>query len=91
MMFNRGKSGVLMNLGRYRKTIAAAVGAIAAIVSLNLVHGTAQTWLVGIVTVATALGVYTVPNQPPTPSTTPPAPPDRAAATTTARTPPFGY
>ncbi len=64
MMFNRGKSGVLMNLGRYRKTIAAAVGAIAAIVSLNLVHGTAQTWLVGIVAVATALGVYTVPNRP---------------------------
>ena len=53
---------VVTSLARYRKFAVAAVGAAAAIVSLNLVHGTAQTWLVGALAAASALGVYVTPN-----------------------------
>jgi hypothetical protein len=49
-------------VARYRKFAVAAAGAVAGIVSLNLVHGTAQTWLVGLLAAASALGVYATPN-----------------------------
>ena len=52
----------MTSLARYRKFAVATVGAAAAIVSLNLVHGTAQTWLVGLLAAASALGVYVAPN-----------------------------
>ena len=53
---------IVTSLARYNKFAVAAVGAVAAIVSLNLVHGTAQTWLVGLLAAASALGVYATPN-----------------------------
>jgi hypothetical protein len=53
---------IVTSLTRYRKFAVAAAGAVAGIVSLNLVHGTAQTWLVGLLAAASALGVYVTPN-----------------------------
>jgi len=56
---------IVTSLARYRKFAVAAVGAAAAIVSLNVAHGTAQTWLVGMLAAASALGVYATPNATP--------------------------
>jgi hypothetical protein len=53
------------SLAQYRKFAVAAAGAIAGIVSLNLAHGTLQTWLVGLLAAASALGVYATPNATP--------------------------
>jgi uncharacterized membrane protein len=50
-------------IARYRKFAVAAVGAIGAIAGLNLVDGTAQKWLLAVLAVASAAGVYVVPNQ----------------------------
>ena len=51
-------------IAKYRKFVTAAVGCVALVVSYNLVSGSAQSWLVAILAVATALGVYAVPNKP---------------------------
>jgi hypothetical protein len=53
------------SIARYRKFAVAAAGAVATLVSLNLVHGTAQTWLVSLLAAASALGVYATPNAAP--------------------------
>jgi hypothetical protein len=64
---------IVTSLARYRKFAVAAAGAVAGIVSLNLAHGTAQTWLVGLLAAASALGVYATPNATPDSKGGPPA------------------
>lgn len=51
-----------LNLARYRKTIVAVVGAGVAILTRQL--GADSAVVFDLVTVATALGVFGVPNQP---------------------------
>lgn len=63
-----------MDISRYRKACVAGAGAIALIVSSDLVHGEAPEWLTAILSVATALGVYAVPNRPQSPSASTTAP-----------------
>jgi hypothetical protein len=73
------------SIARYRKFAVAAAGAVATLVSLNLVHGTAQTWLVSLLAAASALGVYATPNAErfPQPATvTGPQPADDASTVT---------
>jgi hypothetical protein len=53
---------IVTSVARYRKFVVAAAGAVATLISLNLVHGTAQTWLVSLLAAASALGVYATPN-----------------------------
>ena len=83
-------------IGRYRKFAVAVAAAIAVVVSLNLVTGTAESWLIAILAVASALGVYQVPNLPAKPPATPTAPPtgsstsgSGASVTVTYATPPL--
>ena len=45
-----------------RKALAAASGAAAELVSLGLLHGTAEKWTTGVIAAATSLLVYLVPN-----------------------------
>jgi hypothetical protein len=52
----------MARIATYRKFVVAALVVIAQVVSLNVVHGTAQSWLVCVLAVAGALGVYAVPN-----------------------------
>lgn len=52
-------------IARYRKFVIAAVGAVGVIAGLNLVDGAVQKWLVAVLAVASALGVYAAPNTPP--------------------------
>lgn len=52
-------------VAKYRKFVTAVLGCVAVVVSLNLVSGSAQTWLVAVLSAAVALGVYAVPNKPP--------------------------
>lgn len=57
-----------MNLNQYRKTIAAVVGAIIAFATLVITSApsdiTASEWLSGAIGLATAIGVYQIPNAP---------------------------
>lgn len=56
----------MMNLRRYRKTVAAvvtgAIGWAAAVVASEPSSITASEWIFGATALATALGVYTVAN-----------------------------
>jgi len=61
-------------IARYRKFAVAAAGAIAVVVSLNLVTGTAESWLIAILAIASAFGVYRAPNLPAKPPAAPTAP-----------------
>jgi hypothetical protein len=64
-------------LASAKKFIAAAVGAVGEILTLGLLHGTAQHWATVLVGIASALAVYLVPNTPtpaPVPSAKPAAP-----------------
>jgi peptidoglycan/LPS O-acetylase OafA/YrhL len=56
-----------MNLSRYRKAIVAVVGAAAVAVTAALTDGSIDPSEVGgiIVAILTALGVYSIPNNPP--------------------------
>jgi L-serine deaminase len=58
-----------MNLGRYSKVIAAlvagAIGFATLVVNSPAAHISAQEWIVGATYLATALGVFVVPNQQP--------------------------
>ena len=45
-----------------RKALAAASGMAAELVSLGLLHGTAEKWTTGIIAAATSALVYLVPN-----------------------------
>lgn len=47
---------------RWRKAIVAVVGGAAELVALGVLHGTALAVAQAVVAVATAAGVYTVPN-----------------------------
>ena len=49
-------------MARYRKALVAAVMVLAQVVSLGVAHGTVQSWLVCVLAVAGAFGVYAVPN-----------------------------
>lgn len=51
-----------MNIAEIRKALVAILGVVAMIVSSGLVHGTALAILNGALGLATALGVYGVPN-----------------------------
>lgn len=53
-----------MELYRYRKFIAALLGAASLAVSQGLIAGTAARWVAIIIATATSLGVYRVSNQP---------------------------
>jgi hypothetical protein len=53
----------LVNLARYRKAITAGAGVLATALSLGLIHGTAYTVVQAIISVATAAGVYAIPNR----------------------------
>lgn len=53
-------------LARARKAIVGAVGFVAELVSLGVLHGRALEIAVAVVSAATAAGVYTVPNANPT-------------------------
>ena len=71
-----------LTLTSVRKFIVAAIGMAAEIVNAGLVHGTAAHYAAMAVAVATAIGVYVVPNggsQASQPST----PADQAAPATT--------
>lgn len=57
----------MTGLARYRKAIAAAVGALAEIVALGVLPEQYQSWATTLIAVATAAGVYAVPNEPPAP------------------------
>jgi hypothetical protein len=52
----------MARIATYRKFLVAVVTVLAQAVSLGVAHGTVQTWLVGVLAVAGALGVYAVPN-----------------------------
>jgi hypothetical protein len=52
----------MARVATYRKFLVAAVTVLAQTVSLGVAQGTVQTWLVGVLAVAGALGVYAVPN-----------------------------
>lgn len=49
-------------LAEYRKAVVAGVGAVAELLALGVLHGTVQSVAQGVIAVATATGVYTVPN-----------------------------
>ncbi len=49
---------------RARKFLVAAVGALAVIVAAGILPEPAKSWAVAALAVATALGVYRVPNAP---------------------------
>ena len=49
-------------MARYRKALVAAVMVLAQVVSLGVAHGAVQSWLVCVLAVAGAFGVYAVPN-----------------------------
>ena len=53
-----------MNWASYRKGIVAAVGLVAQALAAGLLTGTAATWAQVLLAIATALGVYGVPNEP---------------------------
>jgi hypothetical protein len=53
-----------INLAEARKAVVAAVGAVAELVSLGVLHGTALTVATSIISIATAVGVYRTPNAP---------------------------
>lgn len=59
-----------MNWERYRKTITAVVTGVIGWVTAVIVSApdniTAAEWILGVTVLATALGVYAVPNTPPT-------------------------
>jgi hypothetical protein len=54
-----------MKLAEYRKGFTVAVGALANVVALGLIHGTAESWAIVIISAATAAGVVVVPNAKP--------------------------
>ncbi len=49
---------------QYRKGLTVAGGALANILALGLVHGTAESWTIVVVSALTAAGVVVVPNKP---------------------------
>jgi hypothetical protein len=51
-------------MGRAKKALAAAAGAVGVAVSLGLLSGTAMKWTTGLIAVATAFVVYYVPYVP---------------------------
>ena len=51
-------------LAKYRKLIAALVGAVAVAISEGVIKGSAETACTIAIAFLTALGVYTVPNAP---------------------------
>lgn len=57
-----------------RKFVVAVLGAIAIALTQGLIEGTAAKWAAAVIAVATAAGVYVVPNTP-APADTGPAPP----------------
>lgn len=61
-----------LNLGRYSKFVTAVIGQ--ALTYLTLFEGTNH-WVSLVVAVASALGVYAVPNTPPKVAVLPPLPP----------------
>lgn len=54
----------MTDLARYRKAIAAVLGALAEIVALNVLPERHEGWIVCLIAAATALGVFSVPNEP---------------------------
>ncbi|HEY2086386.1 MAG TPA: hypothetical protein VGH54_10240 [Mycobacterium sp.] len=52
----------LPKIATVRKAIVPVLGGVAELVSLGFVHGTALTIATCVISVATALGVYRVPN-----------------------------
>lgn len=56
------KKSLSGSLGSVRKFITAVVGVIAIALTQGLIEGTAAKWAGTIVGIATALGVYIVPN-----------------------------
>jgi len=54
-------------VAKYRKFLVAVVGAASEALTLGLVHGTVAHWVTIGIGIATALGIYAVPNAPSTP------------------------
>lgn len=52
------------SFGQIRKGLVAAAGVVGELLSLHLLHGTAETWATTAVGVLTVLGTFTVPNDP---------------------------
>lgn len=53
-----------MNVDRYRKFIAAAVGFVAVLISNGVLADDVATWVNAVIAGLTALGVYATPNAP---------------------------
>ena len=51
-------------MDRYRKTIAAVVGVVAQLVATGVLDDPELKWASALIAVATAAGVYSVPNDP---------------------------
>ena len=49
---------------QYRKGLVVVGGALANILALGLVHGSAETWCIVVVNALTAAGVIAAPNKP---------------------------
>ena len=50
---------------RYRKAIAATIGALAEVVALGVLPEQYEAWVTALIAVATVAGVYGVSNEPP--------------------------